>query len=150
MLDRSLRCHFNITLFEICTIFLESDKVVFPRPRPPEKVTISMNLGGISGTRRTIILYTLLMVGVITLLFLWLCNAWTLTNYFYILLGVKRVLEPPLWRVFERMTSTIYPPPLKYFVTISKLIESRFFSWPPPFSDDVILYDVFYFDGIPY
>ena len=30
---------------------LESDKVVFPRPpRPPERVTISVTLGGILGT----------------------------------------------------------------------------------------------------
>ena len=36
---------------------LKSDKVVFPGPplRPPERVTIPVTLGGISGTLRTII-----------------------------------------------------------------------------------------------
>ena len=44
--------------------------------------------------------------------------------------------------VFERMTYKIYPHPPNYFVTLSKLKESRFFSYhPPTFSDNVTLYD---------
>ena len=53
--------------------------------------------------------------------------------------------------VFERMTYKIYPHPPNYFVTLSKLKESRFFSYhPPTFSDNVTLYDVFFLDGVPY
>ena len=48
--------------------------------------------------------------------------------------------------VFERMTYKIYPHPPNYFVTLSKLKESRFFSYhPPTFSDNVTLYDGFFF-----
>ena len=43
------------------------------------------------------------------------------------------------------MTYKIYPHPPNYFVTLSKLKESRFFSYhPPTFSDNVTLYDVFF------
>ena len=40
--------------------------------------------------------------------------------------------------VFERMTYKIYPHPPNYFITLSNLKESRFFSYhPPTFSDNV-------------
>ena len=123
---------------------LKSDKVVFPGPplRPPERVTIPVTLGGISGTSRTIIKS--------------ICSPtanWRQARYqsklklqvgliFISSLGKKSAYVS----VFERMTYTIYPPPSNYFVTLSKIKESRFFSWrPPAFSDDVILYDVFSF-----
>ena len=49
------------------------------------------------------------------------------------------------------MTYKINPHPPHYFVTLSKLKESRFFSYhPPTFSDNVILYDVFFLDGVLY
>ena len=49
------------------------------------------------------------------------------------------------WSVFERMTYTLYPHPPYYFVTLSKLTESRFFfNHPPTFSDNVTLYHVFF------
>ena len=123
---------------------LKSDKVVFLGPplRPPERVTIPVTLGGISGTSRTIIKS--------------ICSPtanWRQARYqsklklqvgliFISSLGKKSAYVS----VFERMTYTIYPPPSNYFVTLSKIKESRFFSWrPPAFSDDVILYDVFSF-----
>ena len=43
------------------------------------------------------------------------------------------------------MTYTLYPHPPYYFVTLSKLTESRFFfNHPPTFSDNVTLYHVFF------
>ena len=43
------------------------------------------------------------------------------------------------------MTKTLYPHPPYYFVTLSKLTESRFFfNHPPTFSDNVTLYHGFF------
>ena len=48
------------------------------------------------------------------------------------------------------MTYTLFPHPPYYFVTLSKLTEIRFFfNHPPTFSDNVTLYHVFFFDGVP-
>ena len=88
---------------------LKSDKVVFLGPplRPPERVTIPVTLGGISGTSRTIIKS--------------ICSPtanWRQARYqsklklqvgliFISSLGKKSAYVS----VFERMTYTIYPPP---------------------------------------
>ena len=87
---------------------LKSDKVVFLGPplRPPERVTIPVTLGGISGTSRTIIKS--------------ICSPtanWRQARYqsklklqvgliFISSLGKKSAYVS----VFERMTYTIYPP----------------------------------------
>ena len=43
------------------------------------------------------------------------------------------------------MIYTLYPHPHYYFLTLSKLTESRFFfNHPPIFNDDVTLYHVFF------
>ena len=59
----------------------------------------------------------------------------------------KGVLEPPPWRVFERMTYTIDPPPPPTTLSLFQNYKKVGFSLnhPPAFSEYVILYDVCFF-----
>jgi len=111
---------------------LKSDKVVFLGPplRPPERVTIPVTLGGISGTSRTIIKS--------------ICSPtanWRQARYqsklklqvgliFISSLGKKSAYVS----VFERMTYTIYPSPLQLLCHSFKNKKKVGFSpdAPPP------------------